>query len=417
MVNRKYVDTTWDFRLSDTKRHTHCFHAYPAMMIPQVAGRLIDLYGTKAKLLFDPYCGSGTSLVEASLRGIDSVGTDLNPLARLISIAKTTFLPMKELDEVVDNFRECVFHLGFSNEDDLEVEVPTFRNIDYWFSEPIKKKLAYISQFISTISNPNIQNFFKGCFSETIREASWTRNGEFKLFRMTPKQIQTFNPDPYNIMEAKLTRACKGLKEFIHDVKGTPKAQVYDFNTVHEIPSDILKRESVDIVVTSPPYGDSRTTVAYGQYSRLSLEWLGFEDAGRIDSLLMGGKQPICTLEFQSPHLTTAIAEVVHKDEKRSRDVVSFYKDYEASIANVASLIKPKGFACYVVGNRKVKGVVLPTDEITVDLFSASGFIHIETIIRNIPNKRMPSRNSPTNVTGALDDTMTKEYIVVMQKT
>jgi len=58
----------------------------------------------------------------------------------------------------------------------------------------------------------------------------------------------------------------------------------------------------------------------------------------------------------------------------------------------------------------------LPTDEITSEMFKLNGFQHIETIIRRIPNKRMPSKNSPTNVKGKKDSTMNYEYIVVMQK-
>ena len=84
-LRKKYFDESWDFRTADTKTLTHCFHPYPAMMIPQVSGRLIDIYGVDAGLLFDPYCGTGTSLVEANIRGINAVGTDLNPLARLQS--------------------------------------------------------------------------------------------------------------------------------------------------------------------------------------------------------------------------------------------------------------------------------------------------------------------------------------------
>lgn len=56
----KYVDPKWDYRDSDTKEYTHCFHNYPAMMIPQIARELISQYGKKASVLFDPYCGTGT---------------------------------------------------------------------------------------------------------------------------------------------------------------------------------------------------------------------------------------------------------------------------------------------------------------------------------------------------------------------
>ncbi len=74
MYNRIF-DHNWDFKTADTKEFTHCYHAYPAMMIPQVARTLIEQFAPKDKcdLLFDPYMGSGTSLVEASLKGINSI--------------------------------------------------------------------------------------------------------------------------------------------------------------------------------------------------------------------------------------------------------------------------------------------------------------------------------------------------------
>lgn len=96
--SKKYRDETRDFRTANTKKYTHCFHPYPAMMIPQVAERILDEFGQNSKILFDPYCGSGTSLVEANLRGINAIGTDINPLARLIAKVKTTIIPLKMLD-------------------------------------------------------------------------------------------------------------------------------------------------------------------------------------------------------------------------------------------------------------------------------------------------------------------------------
>ena len=59
---------------------------------------------------------------------------------------------------------------------------------------------------------------------------------------------------------------------------------------------------------------------------------------------------------------------------------------------------------------------MLPTDEITKTLFELNGFEHIETIIRNIPNKRMPKKNSPSNKKGETVSTMNNEYIVIMKK-
>ncbi|MGN0033798.1 MAG: DNA methyltransferase, partial [Candidatus Limimorpha sp.] len=77
------INSTWSFKTADTKEYTHCYHTYPAMMIPQIARSLIEQFAPKDRcnLIFDPYMGSGTSLVEASIKGVNSIGTDINPLA------------------------------------------------------------------------------------------------------------------------------------------------------------------------------------------------------------------------------------------------------------------------------------------------------------------------------------------------
>jgi len=411
--DKKYIDTTWDFRTANVKEYTHCFHNYPAMMIPQIANRLINLYGKKAKNLFDPYCGTGTSLVEANLNGIEAIGTDLNPMARLIAEAKTNVIELQILDLYLKEFNDFLLSLNFGIEKYNNIIAPDFKNIDFWFDKKTKEKLSNIKYFINKIKDERVKKFFKVAFSETVRESSLTRNSEFKLYRMSEKQRERFNPDVFGRINNKLVRNRIGLKNYIAAKTINTKTNIYDLNSSESI--EKIDNESIDIVVTSPPYGDSRTTVAYGQFSRLSNQWLDIENASQIDNELMGGKaKPV--KEIGVKIIDETINMILLKDEKRAKDVYSFYEDYSKSIANVSSVIKKKGYACYVVGNRRVKDTTLPTDEITKCLFQEYGFKHKNTFIRNIPNKRMPSKNSPTNETGKKATTMNNEYIVIMQK-
>lgn len=411
-LNKKYTDTTWDFRTANTKEYTHCYHNYPAMMIPQIANRLIYEYGKKAKTLFDPYCGTGTSLVEANLCGIDAYGTDLNPMARLIAEAKTTKIELQVLDLYLKEFNDYLFALNFGIKKP-NIIAPDFKNIDFWFDQNSKNKLANIKQFITNVKDDKIKKFFLVAFSETVRESSLTRNSEFKLYRISPAQREKFNPDIFAIIAGKLIRNRIGLKNYLAKNHNLAKANIYDFNSSENI--NQIAEKSIDIVVTSPPYGDSKTTVAYGQFSRLSNQWLDVENATQIDNKLMGGIAKTIA-KTGVDVIDKTINKIAEKDGKRARDVYSFYADYSKSIANVATVIKPNGYACYVVGNRRVKDTILPTDEITKCLFEEYGFTHKKTFTRNIPNKRMPSKNSPTNEVGVKAATMNNEYIVIMQK-
>ena len=409
----------WTFNGASTRELTHCYHDYPARMIPQIASKLLDMFATqRTNLLFDPYCGTGTSLVEAMTRGISASGTDLNPLARLIAKAKTSTPELEEVDRTISAFNK--FALSRVHDSEVETKcVPGISRLDFWFKPSVISRLSRIRSFVERIRQEPIRLFFQVAFSETVRESSNTRNNEFKLYRYDPTTLERYNPDVLGIMAQKLARNRKGLGQLAEKMLASTKRPVlslFDFNSVDSIPDETVRKGSVDIVVTSPPYGDSHTTVAYGQYSRLSAAWLGLAGSDKIDSKLMGSKVYRESPHLPESHLEQSLQSVREVDPKRAQEVLAFYVDLYASIRNVAEVVRPKGYACYVVGNRKVKGIVLPTDSIVQTYFETHGFDHVSTFHRSIPNKRMPARNSPTNASGIVDSTMVSEYIVVMRR-
>jgi site-specific DNA-methyltransferase (cytosine-N4-specific) len=407
----------WTFNGASTRQLTHCYHDYPARMIPQVAGKLLDQFGVNAKFLFDPYCGTGTSLVEGLVRGINVIGTDLNPLARLIARAKTSAPDSLTVDTEISRFRRFAARSKPLRLVQLPI-IDGIRNLEFWFKPAVIGDLSRLRNFIGDIQDDSVRVFFQVAFSETVRDCSNTRSGEFKLYRYDTKKLEGFNPDVFGVMATKLSRNRAGLEKFLavfRKLHSTPSSQIFNFDSVVGIPAGTIAPRSLDIVITSPPYGDSHTTVAYGQYSRLSAAWLDLAAPHAVDRLLMGGKIASKMTHFPSRALNHAIMQIAEIDGKRALEVSSFYADLYNSIGHVSGLVKPNGYACYVVGNRKVKGVVLPTENAICNFFEHFGFHRVDTFHRSIPNKRMPLRNSPTNVAGALDNTMTQEYIVVMR--
>ena len=336
-------------------------------------------------------------------------------MAQLIATAKTTKIDVQVLDLFLHDFNDYIFSINFQVERIKSVIIPEVKNIDYWFSRRVQEKLGVLLGYIEEIKNLTIKSFFKVAFSETVREVSYNKAGEFKLVRSKNFKDRE-NTDVFGIMTAKLLRNKKGIIEFEKACHDSVSTSVYGFNTVQGMPNDIIKSNMIDIVITSPPYGDSRTTVAYGQYSRPANEWLGYKEANQIDNMLMGGKKRKHNYNFNSDILNDVISTIQKYDKERARDVISFYEDYEQSINHVSSTIRKKGFACYVVGNRTVKGIKIPNDEITSELFEKNDFTHLETIERNIPNKRMPLKNSPSNIIGNTAPTMKNEFIVICQK-
>jgi 16S rRNA G966 N2-methylase RsmD len=384
-------------------------HKYPATMLPQIGIDILKELNVKNGRLLDPYCGSGSSFASGLECGfVDMYGFDINPLAVLISKAKFTQIPIEELAENKKIFRNNIFDF-LKNEDSIKMlPHPKITNIDFWFSKEVVNNLRVLKYFIDKIENENIRNFFYIPFSETVRECSYTRNNEFKLFRMKSDELLNFNPDVIGVFLKKWNDMFFLYSHFYFPKLKSGASVNVQYSKFQP------QNDCFDVVLTSPPYGDSRTTVAYGQFSTLSNEWLGIDYARKIDSMLMGGtkiKQNIST-----GVIADSIAQINSVDSKRALEVSAFYSDLENSIKKVASSISKKGKSIYIVGNRTVKNVQLCTDQFIAEKFEENGFKHLITYERALSNKAMPSRNSPTNKVGKTINTMLFEYIVVCEK-
>ena len=137
-----------------------------------------------------------------------------------------------------------------------------------------------------------------------------------------------------------------------------------------------------------------------------------------VDRSLMGGKKYRNGFEFtvKSETLRVSLERIKEVDVERAGDVYSFYADLDAALKSIALKTRSGGYQFWVVGNRTVKNELLKTDVIITELAPLYNLSPIFTVDRNIPNKVMPSQNSPTNVSGATGSTMTMEHIIVLRK-
>jgi hypothetical protein len=453
----------WDFKGEDTRGLTHGIHNYPAVMVYPISRNLIGITKKHQKdieTLLDPFMGSGTVLVEGILSDMKEVyGNDLNPLAQLISKVKTFPLDIDDLNQIYIDLVEKIderywkyqnvlyglddfikkYKIDITAKDnwgseapeiinqyfkisECDLKVPNFNNLGYWFKPKITIELQILKEIIQEMSENEFSNFIWVAYSETVRWVSNRRNGEFKMYRMTPQKVLDHNPNVKELFLKILKNNILKMEDFVNEYKkleNKPQVVISNDNTMD---LTAVPDGSIDLMVTSPPYGDSRTTVAYGQYSRVSLQWLNMglnhKEIVDIDKTLLGGTRPSkdFNCELPSEILKNSIEIIKKEDTTRAADVYAFYMDLDKSLETITKKMKINSYQYWVVGNRTVKGEKLLTDEIIVELGKQYNLKHVHTIPRAIPNKVMPSKNSPTNKPGDVISTMTNEHIVILRK-
>ncbi|MEM3627607.1 MAG: DNA methyltransferase, partial [Candidatus Bathyarchaeia archaeon] len=357
----------WDFVGEDTQYLTHGLHPYPARMVPQIAKRLLHRYARENNVVLDPFCGSGGVLVEARLAGLNSVGIDINPLACLLAEVKSTPVDPKVLQLRWRSLKSKVIReitaLRFKETD---VTAPDFSgtNIEYWFKPITMKELTIIRENIRAIEEGRIRKFFEVPFSLTVRDVSGTRKKEYKLYRLPKGEWEKYSPDTLTTFINHVERSIKKMEEFYNECNKNVFSRVFMADTRHlfteKFPDEgnrLLRDYPPKIIVTSPPYGDSRTTVAYGQFSRFSSLWLDFEPEFRreiiknVDKVSLGGdannRKNIDLVNL--PALNQTIEQIRKNDEKRAEEVLSYFADLYRCIEKMYACLDTGGYCCVVI--------------------------------------------------------------------
>ena len=423
----------WTFRDISTQEYTHGFHLYPARMHPEIAKRLIEKYAIKSSdIVFDPFMGSGGVLVESMLHGNNSVGIDLNPFAVLLATVKTTPLNAAKLETtfnqiILDSKKDKKNKIEYDNAPNFLPKKPKEKSLKFWYQNDTLRDLQILKNHVFLTKDKKTRDFFKICFSLVTRKVSFQKNSIYKIYRMKPDKRELFKPNVLDEFSKICKNNIKNMNEFsntlgINYSKATPI-----LGNTFAAP-ELLVGKKPTLVVTSPPYGDHGTTVAYGQFSRHPGMWLELEDSDElfaVDSNGLGGQKKKSIEDLHSETLDKTLKKIKEKDSQipkekthanRTADVYSFFYDLDKCFDKISQVLKPKqSHCCFVVANRTVRREKIPTDEICVELAKKYGFKHVDTIYRTIANKAMSLKNAPENIVNFSGNTMTKESIVIWE--
>jgi DNA modification methylase len=326
----------WDFtNASASRKSIHSFHSYPARFIPEIPRAVIrELSPPRDALVLDPFCGCGTTLVEAQQAGFASIGVDLNPIGCLISRVKTTPLPI--------GFIETVERCIVAAREQSIMRLPDIPNLAHWFRVDVCEALAALRVAIRDVENPETQQALEAVFSSIIVRVS-NQDSDTRYAAVTKNVSAEYVFEAF--AEAAQTLESMALALPILD---EAPATIINKNIFDVQPSDIPG--DVGLVVTSPPYPNA---YEYWLYHKYRMWWLGYDPLA-VKSSEIGAR--------------------AHFFSGRRREKEDFHAQMSGVFKLLAEIMREGGHCCFVMGDSKIYGQIVDNAEPLLKAATRHGF-------------------------------------------
>jgi len=396
----------------DPKYVTHGIHAYKGKFYPQLAKGLINQLKLEpgAKIL-DPFCGSGTTLLEGHLNGFATFGCDLNPLAAQIARAKTSAIEVDPdlLTEVISAVLEAIETApeSFPAEFD-QFPVECIEEIQRWFAEPVARKLNWLLAIIRSGSHGIARDFLEVVFSSIVRDVSQQEPTDL---RIRYRKVLLDDADVLGLYKEQLSIQFGRIEKF-WKVRGYAPNQFFGSRVVRgdnrsraSYDSLGLSDESVDLVLTSPPYAMALPYIDTDRLSLLVLFGMSGAERRPIEQNLTGSRELSVTTRrtletgfLSQDDLPLECREFVrglHASIEASSDsgfrkrnmpalMYRFLKDMDAVLEQIYRLCKIGAEVMIVIGDSKMtidgKEVRIPSTDLIETIACTRGFTALERI-------------------------------------
>lgn len=364
--------------VNDRKRTdylTHKFFPYPARFIPQIPRYFIREFMHNHHALLDPFCGCGTSLVEAKFLGYTSYGIEINPLGRLLTEVKTTPLDLGKLGiwrkSVSEMFRKNV----------ADPFIPEFTNRDYWFNPEVQKDLGRLKVAIDHVRNEAVRKFFLVCLASIVRKCSNADPAISKpvYTKRMKKLVPDRKVDAFKLFNDRLTEysgRIVTLSNFLEHDETEAKLIGEDARRID------LPDGSVHLVVTSPPFINAQE---YFRTTKFEIWWCGLADAAMVHEMetRMIGMERVSNGEAKDLQLLKKrgmeradgfIEKVYAKDPGRAYIMFHYFREMEIVFREVKRVLDDEGRFCITIGDNTIRKIPVPTHALIVDLAESVGF-------------------------------------------
>ncbi|MYF98001.1 modification methylase [Candidatus Poribacteria bacterium] len=385
---------------------THGMHRFPAKYIPQIPGWVMGQFAQKDDVVLDPFCGSGTTLVEGLLRSGKTIGLDCDPLACMISRAKTAAVNPARIRKLGLDLRQT----WKSPATQLIPPMPDLTNFDHWFSRNTWGNLqSLFASIVALDATAEELNFLLCVFSSIIRRVSNADDQSQKTY--VSGTLKKNPPEVEGLFYRVLEKALDGLEELA--LLRSPSAEAI---AIQGDATDIqLPNQSVDLIITSPPYLDS---VDYMYNFMLEYFWLGpmlgVQDRRTFNQMrrgVTGAKNPLSNSTPSLPKSLEDLISEVDMTPHRVAAIRAYCDNMARHFHSAAKTLKPGGFYFLVIGNSRTGKGVLPMHDSLTRLAADAGFIFEKAFGYRIRRHYM---KFPRSGRGGI---ITMDWVIALKKT
>ncbi len=333
------------------RAHVHGFHSYPARLHPVIAARLLATFAATGATTLDPFCGSGTVVVEARLRGLRARGTDINPLALRLAELKARGGPASHRGELLRLANRVEEHVTSRRIGRARVTHRYGPEDVRLFPPHVLLELDSLRDGLDRIESKAVHDDLELVFSSILTKVSRQRGdtGNYLLpeRRLAPGSVA-------RLFVNKTEELCRRLAEFAQRLpEGAPPADVHsdDARVLGTIGAG-----TIQCLVTSPPYA---ATYDYLDHHDVRLRWLHLRE-DRFGKLELGARRDYAPLDGS---------------DARAR----WDGEIGAFLGSVARVLSADGRAFVVLGDSAVRREALRADEVIERLAPGHGLV-IEAI-------------------------------------
>lgn len=405
-----------NFHREDSGYASHDLHAFAAKFPPQLPRVFIESLTAPGDVVLDPMMGSGTTVVEAFLRGRRAVGFDIDPLAVRICRVKTTPLDVEKLSILGAELLAQAHQLLADPQTITQAlanrfDVKTRDFVNYWFLPTTQQELMALILAIGAMPNGSRRDFFELAFSSIIVTKSGGVSMARDLAHSRPHLDKT--KVPRNALEQFEQRLSKNLSSIAQLQGGKGTAHVHR-GDARSLP---LADQSVDLIVTSPPYANA---IDYVRAHKFSLVWFGerIKDLSELRATYIGSER-IAGLGYVAlPYRAEAMVQRLSASDKKKAAVLrKYFSEMREAIAEMYRVLRPDSVAIVVVGTSTMRGINVETHLCLADIAAAVGFDVVGVPARQLDrNRRMMPARFGRKSDSMIEQRMHEEYVIGLWK-